>query len=99
MTSIDHDSMPLAGIEDHPHRFALLRQTGGFSLSPIRRIGAMFAALLKRRARRKALQQISTLDEHLLRDIGLNPQDFRDAFENRRSSLLFTPYRTPDYRD
>ncbi|HWA18884.1 MAG TPA: DUF1127 domain-containing protein [Devosia sp.] len=87
MTSIDHDSMPL-GIEDQQHRFGLLQAIAGF-----------FAGLAKRRRRKRAIQQISTLDEHLLRDIGLNPQDFRDAFENRRSSLLFTPFREPYERD
>jgi uncharacterized protein YjiS (DUF1127 family) len=86
MTSIDHDTLPL-GIEAMPHRAGL-----------VQRISAIFASLRKRRSRKRAIQQISALDEHLLRDIGLNPQDFRDAFENRRSSLLFVPFRTPDER-
>jgi uncharacterized protein YjiS (DUF1127 family) len=94
MTSIDHDSMPLVGTERHP-RFALVKPIGNFSNHLLSQIGSLFGALRKRRSRKRSLQQLSQLDEHMLRDIGLNPQDFHDAFENRRSSLLFTPFRTP----
>ncbi|MEO8758838.1 MAG: DUF1127 domain-containing protein [Devosia sp.] len=41
-----------------------------------------------------ARRELSHLDAHLLRDMGFNP-DFRDAFEGRRSSLLFQPFRHP----
>ena len=38
---------------------------------------------------------ISHYDAHVLRQLGLNPDDFRDAFEGRRSSVLFNPFRHP----
>ena len=47
----------------------------------------------KRGSGRDAQRELSQLDTHWLRNIGLNPDDFRDAFEGRRSSLLFTPFR------
>ena len=57
----------------------------------------MFERLKKHLARRQAKFDLSHLDAHLLRDMGLNPDDFRDAFEGRRSSLLFTPFRHPKH--
>ena len=33
------------------------------------------------------------IDAVKLREMGLNPEDFRDAFEGRRKSVLFTPFR------
>lgn len=87
MTSIDHDSLPLGLDEQRTH----FRQ--------LRRISDLIAAVMQHQKRKKALREISMLDEHLLRDIGLNPQDLRDAFENRRSSMLFSPYRMPFERD
>jgi hypothetical protein len=47
---------------------------------------------------RKPDPALSQLDAHMLRDIGLNPDDFSDAFEGRRTSLLFTPFRNPRQR-
>lgn len=88
MTTIDSETLPLAGIQEQRRHFRLLQH-----------ISDLLAAFQKRRSRKKAFQQLSVLDEHLLRDIGLNPQDLRDAFENRRSSLLFSPYRAPFERD
>ena len=38
---------------------------------------------------------LSHIDAHLLRMVGLNPEDFRDAAEGRQSSLLFWPFRQP----
>jgi hypothetical protein len=39
--------------------------------------------------------ELSHVDAHVLRTMGLNPDDFRDALEGRRGSLLFTPFRHP----
>jgi hypothetical protein len=33
------------------------------------------------------------IDAVFLREMGLNAEDFRDAFEGRRKSVLFTPFR------
>lgn len=55
----------------------------------------MFENWKKRRIQRLARFELSHIDAHLLRDMGLNPDDFRDAAEGRRSSLLFTPFRHP----
>ena len=49
----------------------------------------------KRGIDRRAMRELSQLDAHLLRDMGMNPDDFRDAFAGRRSSLLFEPFRDP----
>ena len=58
----------------------------------------MFGNWKKRGPGRRASRELSQLDAHKLRDIGLNPDDFHDAFEGRRTSLLFTPFRDPDKR-
>ncbi|MEO6012123.1 MAG: DUF1127 domain-containing protein [Devosia sp.] len=58
----------------------------------------MFGNWKKRRMDRQALCELSQLDAHLLRDMGLHPDDFCDAMEGRRSSLLFTPFRNPRKR-
>ena len=47
------------------------------------------------KTRRDANLVISHYDAHVLRQLGLNPDDFRDAFEGRRTSVLFTPFRHP----
>jgi hypothetical protein len=39
--------------------------------------------------------ELAHIDANLLRAMGLNPDDFRDAFEGRNSSALFTPFRHP----
>jgi uncharacterized protein YjiS (DUF1127 family) len=52
----------------------------------------------KRGIDRRARRELSQLDAHLLRDMGLNPDDFRDVFEGRRTSVLFTPFRDPGKR-
>jgi hypothetical protein len=33
------------------------------------------------------------IDGGRLREMGLNPEDFRDAADGRRTSLLFRPFR------
>jgi uncharacterized protein YjiS (DUF1127 family) len=48
------------------------------------------------RHRRKAaatVLELSRMDEYLLRDIGIEPQDVHDALRNRQLSLLFNPIR------
>jgi len=55
----------------------------------------LFEKWKARRARRLALFELSHLDAHLLRDIDLNPDDFRDAADGRGKSLLFQPFRRP----
>ncbi len=45
------------------------------------------------KSKRKPTLDLPQLDARMLRDIGPNPDDFRDAFEGRRSSLLFAPFR------
>jgi uncharacterized protein YjiS (DUF1127 family) len=55
----------------------------------------MFEKWKARRARRIARFELSHLDARILRDMGLNPDDFSDAAEGRWTSLLFTPFRHP----
>ncbi|MEQ1770000.1 MAG: DUF1127 domain-containing protein [Devosia sp.] len=79
MTAIDHETI----LEE------------GRSLFRIKQgIANLLTAMLKLHERRKALEELSRLDDHLLRDMGLNPQDFRDAMAGRRTSILFEPIRT-----
>ena len=52
-------------------------------------------ALAMRFARRRTLRKFYHLSPHLLRDMGLNPDDFRDAFAGRGKSVLFMPFRHP----
>jgi uncharacterized protein YjiS (DUF1127 family) len=56
----------------------------------------MFENVRKRRQRRSRLD-LTHLDTQVLRQMGLNPDDFRDAFEGRQSSVLFTPFRHPKH--
>jgi hypothetical protein len=42
-----------------------------------------------------ARRELVHMDTRMLLDMGLNPDDFRDAFDGRRSSLLFHPFRHP----
>ncbi|MGB3338740.1 MAG: DUF1127 domain-containing protein [Devosia sp.] len=45
------------------------------------------AAMRQWHDRRRTLARISHLDEHLLRDAGLDPEDVRDALEGDGSAL------------
>ena len=49
-------------------------------------------------ARRKVLIHLSNYDAHLLRDLGIDPKDVEDAFNNRSRSLLLHPIRPNDGR-
>jgi uncharacterized protein YjiS (DUF1127 family) len=57
---------------------------------PIRR---WFAAWNKRRIQRITIAELAHMDPHLLRDMGIAPQDVIDAMEGRDRSLLFDPVR------
>ena len=54
----------------------------------------MFENFRKRRAQRAKLH-VTPAEAQTLRRMGLNPDDFRDAFDERQNSLLFTPFRHP----
>ena len=82
MASIDYHDFPLP--------------SGGSALFRIKQqIGNLLAGIGRAQERRQAYEQLKTLDAHLLRDIGLTPQDVHDAFSGRRSSVLFEPVRMP----
>jgi uncharacterized protein YjiS (DUF1127 family) len=38
-------------------------------------------------------QELARRDTRMLHDIGLRPDDFREALVDRYSALLFTPFR------
>ena len=52
---------------------------------------------VRRRRQRRARLDLSHLDMQVLRQMGLNPDDFVDAVEGRQSSVLFTPFRHPKH--
>lgn len=47
----------------------------------------LLAALRRRHDQRRTLARISSLDQHLLRDVGFDPDDVRDALEGEKSAL------------
>lgn len=54
----------------------------------------MFQNFRKRQAQRAKLH-VTPAEAQNLRRMGLNPDDFRDAFDAPQGSLLFTPFRHP----
>lgn len=58
-----------------------------------RLLAGWFSRWRGRRAQRLALIELNHLDAHLLRDMGIEPQDVIDALAGRNSSLLFDPIR------
>jgi hypothetical protein len=52
--------------------------------------------LFQRRPRKHGRPHLEHIDAVFLREMGLNPDDFRDDIDRHRNSLLFTPFR--DYR-
>jgi uncharacterized protein YjiS (DUF1127 family) len=56
-------------------------------------IGRLLAELRTRRRHRETVIELSRLDAHLLRDIGIEPMDVTDVLNNRRLSLTFNPMR------
>ncbi len=66
---------------------------------PRRRTGWLhnwFRAIRRRRMERVTLDELQGMNPHLLRDMGIAPQDVIDALEGRNSSALFEPMRRPD---
>lgn len=60
----------------------------------------LWAAHKRRRAERKMVLTIASLDDRLLRDVGIEPQDVIAAMNGRRAhSILFNPMRTRTERD
>ena len=53
----------------------------------------------QKRLQRITAYELSHLDRHLLRDIGIEPDDVEAAFNGRRSSVLFNPVRAPNRND
>jgi uncharacterized protein YjiS (DUF1127 family) len=56
-------------------------------------IGRLFRRWRERRHERVTLIELSTMSPRLLRDMGIEPGDVRDALDGRRSSVLFNPIR------
>ena len=54
--------------------------------------------MFKKRRMHQTRIDLSHIDADLLRMVGLNPDDFRDAAEGRQTSHLFWPFRTPRNR-
>ncbi|WP_417307416.1 DUF1127 domain-containing protein [Devosia sp.] len=63
----------------------------------IQRARARFDDWLRSRQRRKAISDISQLDDHVLRDIGISRADIQDALDGRGGSVLFERFRANDY--
>ena len=55
----------------------------------------MFENMKRRHVARHQRQGLSPIDARMLRQMGLNPEDFSDALAGRRSSVLFSPFRQP----
>jgi hypothetical protein len=54
--------------------------------------------MFRKRRMHQSRVDLSHIDAHLLRMVGLNPDDFRDAAEGRQTSLLSWPFRMPRKR-
>lgn len=50
----------------------------------------------RRRRERQTIHELSRLDAHLLRDMGIEPQDVYDALTGRTRSILMSPLRRAD---
>jgi uncharacterized protein YjiS (DUF1127 family) len=57
----------------------------------------MFERIKQWRAQRLGRRELAHMDPHLLRDIGLNPEQFRDPMADRASRLVLTPRRPSDF--
>lgn len=85
MTTMDYQGVPAALPERRPSsRFGLLR--------------GWLAERRQRRRMRMSMLELSRLDDHLLRDMGISRADIRDALRGRRSSVWLDPMRH-DRRD
>ena len=56
-------------------------------------LSRLWAGFARRRAERRAIVELSRLDAHLLRDMGIEPLDVYDALHGRGQSVLFNPMR------
>ena len=52
---------------------------------------------VQRRKERATLTDLSRMQPHLLRDMGIEPGDIFDALDGKRSSVLFHPMRKPNH--
>ncbi len=74
--------------------------TGGRRPVILAGLRRLWATHKRRREERRVILVLSQLDEHLLRDIGLEPLDIQDAITGRRSaSMLFNPMRNKHNAD
>jgi len=61
------------------------------------RLKQAWSSFQRHRREKAAVLELSRMDEHLLRDIGIEPMDVYDALEARRQPILFHPLRrNPD---
>jgi uncharacterized protein YjiS (DUF1127 family) len=61
------------------------------------RLKGAWSSFQRRRREHATVLELSRMDEHLLRDIGLEPMDVYDAVNRRTTSILFHPLRrNPD---
>ena len=56
----------------------------------------MFKFLRRHAVERRSRTELSQLNAHLLRDIGLNPGDFRDPLDEHKASMPFALRRRID---
>lgn len=61
----------------------------GFNLAAW--LGRVFSAWRRNAHRRQAIQDLSTLDARLLRDVGIDWEDVHDGILGYRRSILFNP--------
>ena len=60
----------------------------------------LWASHKRRRAERKAILTLASLDDRMLRDIGIEPQDVIAALHGRNApTVLFNPMRQRTERD
>ncbi|HEY9012206.1 MAG TPA: DUF1127 domain-containing protein [Devosia sp.] len=65
---------------------------------PFARVRTLFARMRVAALKRKAFQDISHLDAHLLRDIGVAWADVHDGIEGRRRTIWLEPLPREDGR-
>lgn len=60
-------------------------------------IRRLFRRWRERREERATLLELSRMQAHLLRDMGIEPGDVYDALDGNRSSVLFNPIRKREH--
>jgi uncharacterized protein YjiS (DUF1127 family) len=55
------------------------------------RMGLAFAGWRQRAAHRRAMHTLSAYDARLIRDVGLNPEDLQNSFNQRHRSIWLNP--------